>query len=223
MPRMVRLGLGLCAVLMLLGCEGSSSSHPRSTLDQELFGPASVRIHPTFTQVRDWTGHGKPDGIEATLEIQDRFGEPTRATGRAMFELFDYRKDSPQVRGPRIGGPWIVHLNTLGEQQDHWNPALRAYTFQLPFPNPDKGRYYVLTVQFDLNATASLSQPAVATTTAAAVTTTTAATEPVTRPETAPATQPGGRLFDQLIIEPQGEEKGHGPKYHAPTGAPGGR
>ncbi|HEY2588515.1 MAG TPA: hypothetical protein VGI81_22430, partial [Tepidisphaeraceae bacterium] len=77
---MVRFGLALGAVLMLLGC-GESSPYPRSPLDQQMFGPASVRIHPTFTQVRDWSGHGKPDGIEATLEIQDQFGEPTRATG----------------------------------------------------------------------------------------------------------------------------------------------
>jgi hypothetical protein len=219
MPRMVRFGLAIGAMVMLLGCEGSSS-RPRSALDQQMFGPASVRIHPTFTQVRDWSGHGKPDGIEATLEIQDQFGEPTRATGRAMFELFGYRKDSPQVRGLRIGGPWIYYLNTRIQQQDHWNPALRSYTFQLPFPKAQKGQYYVLTVQFDLNATASLSQTAVA-----LAPTTGAATEPTTWPATqpampAPATQPGGRLFDQLIIEPQGEEKGNGPKYRAPTGAP---
>ena len=183
-------------LLMLAGCEGSAS-HPRSALDDRLFGPASVRIHPTFTQVRDWTGDKKPDGIEATLEIQDQFGEPTRSTGRIMFELFDYRKDSPQIRGGRIGGPWIAELNTKAQQQEHWNPALRAYTFQLAFPQVTIGRYYVLTVQVDLNNTAALTQPS-----------------------SAPSTAPAGRLFDQLIIEPQGEETGHGPKYHAATGTP---
>jgi hypothetical protein len=221
MPRMVRFGLAACAVLMLLGC-GESSSYPRSALDQRMFGPASVRIHPTFTQVRDWSGHGKPDGIEATLEIEDQFGEPTRATGRAMFELFNYRKNSPDVRGGRIGGPWIFYLNTRGQQQEHWNPALRAYTFQLPFPQASKGEYYVLTVQFDLNATASLSQPAAPSTTEPASTepTTEPAGRPVTQAALVPATQPGGRLFDQLIIEPQTQEPGHGTKYRAPTGAP---
>jgi hypothetical protein len=55
----------------------------------------------------------------------------------------------------------------------------------------------VLTVQFDLNNTAV-----------------------VTQPSSVPSTTPAGRLFDQLIVEPQGEEKGHGPKYHAATGTP---
>jgi hypothetical protein len=221
MPRMVRFGVAVCAIWMLLGCEGGSSSYPRSTLDQQMFGPASVRIHPTFTQVRDWSGHGKPDGIEATLEIEDQFGEPTRATGRAMFELFGYRKNMPNVRGGRIGGPWTFSLNTRSQQQDHWNPALRSYTFQLPFPQASKGEYYVLTVQFDLNATASLSQhPPIPSTEPTTEPTGEPSTQPGLPMAPMPATQPGGRLFDQLIIEPQAEEKGHGPKYRAPTGGP---
>ena len=200
MPRMLRFGVAVCMVAFACGCEGSGG-HPRSALDQQMFGPASVRIHPTFTQVRDWNGDGKPDGIEATLEIQDPFGEPTRATGRAMFELYEYRKNSPQVRGQRIGGPWIASLDSRPDQQEHWNPALRSYTFQLHFPNAQLDRYYVLTVQFDLNSTAAMTQPA-------------------SEPSAGHAVH-GGRLFDQLIIEPQNEEKGHGPKYRAPTGAPG--
>jgi hypothetical protein len=163
-----------------------------------MFGPVSVRIHPTFTQIRDLTGHGKPDGIEATLEIQDQFGEPTRSTGRAMFELFGYRKDSAYFRAGRIAGPWIAFLNTKAEQVEHWNPALRAYTFQLHFPTISVDDYYVLTVQFDLNNANSRTQPA-----------------------TSPTSGPAGRLFDQLIIEPKSEEKAHGPKYRAPVATPG--
>ena len=193
---MARFAVACCVLLMLVGCEGASS-YPRSDLDQRMFGPASVRIHPTFTQVRDWTGDKKPDGVEATLEMQDQFGEPTRSTGRVMFELFDYRRDSPDVRGGRLAGPWIAELNTKAQQQEHWNPALRAYTFQLAYPAVDPNHYYVLTAQFDLNSTAALTQPS-----------------------TVPSSGPSGRLFDQLIIEPQNMEKVRPPKEHAPTGTP---
>jgi hypothetical protein len=114
-----------------------------------------------------------------------------------MFELYDYVRNSPGFRGGRISGPWIIELNTRGEQQAHWNPALRAYTFQLPYPQVDANRYYVLTVQYDLNSTAALTQPA-----------------------SGPSTTPSGRLFDQLIIEPENEQqRSRGPKQHAPTGA----
>ena len=195
---MLRLALAATFAILTFGCEGAGS-HPRSALDQKMFGPASVRIHPTFTQVRDWTGNGKPDGIEATLEIQDQFGEPTRSTGRAMFELFDYRKDTPKVRGRRIAGPWIASLDSKADQQEHWNSALRAYTFQLHFPKVVRNEYYVLTVQFDLNSTTSETQPA------------------TTTPSSSASI---GRLFDQLIIEPQDEEKKRG-HYRAPTQTPG--
>lgn len=197
----MRCGVVLIALLLLVGCD--SQPVPRSDLDQRMFGPASVRIHPTFTVVRDWTGDGKPDGIEATLEIEDQFGDPTRSTGRAMFELYDYHKDSPEVRGRRIGGPWIIYLNTRGQQEDHWNAALRAYTFQLPYAQVSTSRYYVLTVQFDLNSELTTTQPT---------------TGPTSTP-TAGAQR--GRLFDRLIIEPEGEEAGRGGRHRASSRTPG--
>jgi hypothetical protein len=192
---MLRSLVLLSLAMVVCGCEGTS--HPRSELDQRMFGPASVRIHPTFTQFRDMGGAGKPDGIEATLEVEDPFGEPTRSTGRAMFELYEYVKNSPRIRGERLAGPWIAPLDTRAEQQEHWNPALRAYTFELHYPKIDPNRYYVLTVQFDLNNAGATSQP----------TTRSAMDRP-------------GRLFDQLIIAPQNEANVHGKKYHAPPGSP---
>ena len=183
------------AVLVLAA--GCANPHPRSGLDQQMFGPASIRLHPTFTQVRNWTGGTKPDGVEATLEIDDQFGEPTRATGRVMFELYNYAAEyTDTVRGRRIGGPWIAELNTRDQQQEHWNSALRSYTFQLHLPEVTKDRYYVLTAQFDLNGQAATSEPA------------------------SPTSRPAGRLFSQLIIPPEteGKQRVH---YHAPTRTPG--
>jgi hypothetical protein len=202
---MWRLVLGLLLAGGAWGC-GEKGPISRSVLDQQMFGPTAIRIHPTFTQVRALSGGTKPDGIEATLEVQDQFGEPTRATGQVIFELYSYRKDTPDVKGRRLSQPWIALLNTRDEQQEHWNSALRAYTFQLHFPQISNNEYYVLTAQFDLNGgAAAAGMPR---------------TMPTTMPSSAPGTQSAGRLFDQLIIEPQGEEKVHG-KYRAPTRTPG--
>src|SRR4051794_16716923 len=96
--------LPLLILLVSGGC--TANTPPRG----DMFGPASVRIHPTFTQWKDWSGDGKPDGIEVSLEMLDQFGEPTRATGRVMFEIYEYRPESPDVRGKRSGGPWIIPL-----------------------------------------------------------------------------------------------------------------
>jgi hypothetical protein len=143
----------LCAtVLTLLGAllaACSSGPRPRTAEEAKLFGPKSLRVHPTFTRVKDWTGDGRPDGIEAVVELQDEFGEPTRATGSVMFELYQYRPTHPDVRGRRIPEVWVWPLARRNEQVAHWSRALRAYSFKIPL---DPGRTpLVLEATFNLS------------------------------------------------------------------------
>src|SRR3954453_20792670 len=125
---LVRLALPLAAMLALCtafaGCQELSSKD--KPVRDEMFAPASIRIHPTFTQFKDWTGDGQPDGIEALIEVQDSFGEPTRAKGSVMFELDAYRPQNPEQRGARVAGPWRMDVRSMGEQQETWNRATRA-------------------------------------------------------------------------------------------------
>lgn len=153
----------LFSSLLLCGC-ASPRPYPREGDDSHLFGPVSMRIHPTFTQLKSWTGGKKPDGIEAVVELVDQFGDPTRASGRVMFELYTYRDAMPDRRGKRLASPWIASLAGKKEQAAHWSSAVRGYSFQLNDPDIQADRRYVLTAQFDLKR---------------------------------------GRLFDQLVIEPE--------------------
>src|SRR3954470_11211045 len=125
------------------GCQ-SDAPFARSEADTQLFGPVSMRLHPIFTQVKDWTGDNKPDGIEALIELQDQFGDPTKATGRIVFELYDYQAFDPERRGERVVDPWIGYLETLDEQRDHWNRTSRTYTFQLQYDQILPSKTYVL-------------------------------------------------------------------------------
>jgi hypothetical protein len=145
--RLTILALGIA--LLAAGCSSyidasSSTVNPRS-----MFDPVAMRIHPIFTQIKDWTGDGKPDGIEALIEFQDQFGDPTKASGRIVFELFDYRRNDPDPRGQRIVNPWIGQLATTDQQAAHWNRTSRTYSFQLASPNIAPDHYYVLTAVFD--------------------------------------------------------------------------
>jgi hypothetical protein len=114
-----------------------------------MFAPVSMRIHPIFTRVRDWSGDGKPDGIEALLEFQDQFSDPDKAMGRVIFELYAYRPGYPDPRGDRLANPWIGSLMTLGQQREHWNRTSRTYSFQLAYPAISPKRNYVLTAIFE--------------------------------------------------------------------------
>lgn len=117
-----------------------------------MFGAASMRIHPTFTQVKDWTGDGKPDGVEAVVEFEDQFDEPTRAAGTVRFELSAYREADPQRAGRQVTNPWTFSLNTSEEQTAHWNAAVRGYSFQLPYSQINGNHTYVLSAQVDMSS-----------------------------------------------------------------------
>lgn len=144
---MTRCLAATLALLLLAGCQ-SSAPRPRDTAACEMFAPTSMRIHPIFTRVRDWTGDGKPDGIEALLEFQDQFSDPTKAMGTVIFELYDYRRGDPDPRGNRLANPWIGSLMTLGDQREHWNRTSRTYSFELAYPAVSLNQNYVLTAIF---------------------------------------------------------------------------
>jgi hypothetical protein len=137
-------------ILLLVGCQSSKPS-ARDQTDVALFGPAAMRIHPIFTQIKDWTGDDKPDGVEALVELQDQFGDPTKASGRVIFELYEYRPYDPDPRGQRVVNPWIGDLSTLEAQRDRWNRPSRTYSFQLAYDQVRADRPYVLTATFELS------------------------------------------------------------------------
>src|SRR5205085_5263493 len=126
--------------------------------DAALFAPASMRIHPIFSGIKDWTGDGVPDGIEALLEFQDQFGDPTKAAGTVVFELFTYRPYHPDPRGPRVLNPWIGSLQSLSDQQARWNRTSRTYSFQLEYPQIKREVSYVLAATFDTGTTRFFDQ-----------------------------------------------------------------
>jgi hypothetical protein len=154
-----RVCLATLSMILIAGCGSSPTAPvPRSANDAALFAPISMRIHPIFTQVKDWTGDGRPDGVEALLEFQDQFGDPTKAAGTAVFELYDYRKANVDPRGERVVNPWVGSLQTLPEQQARWNRTSRTYYFQLEYPGIRTDRNYVLTATFNTGATRFFDQ-----------------------------------------------------------------
>lgn len=145
----MRNGLLLFIVALLTGCQGSPDPTPRSTAETALFGPMAMRIHPIFTRVKDWSGDDNPDGVEALIELQDQFGDPTKSAGRVIFELYSFQKYDPQRKGERLCNPWIGALLTMEEQRDRWNRTSRTYSFPLAYDGISAEETYVLTAQFE--------------------------------------------------------------------------
>jgi hypothetical protein len=154
MPRTL-FSLLLAVTTLLSGCGHGPA--PRTSDEQAMFGTVSFRIHPTFTQIKEWSGHGKPDGIEAVVEFQDQFNDPTRAAGSLRFELYSFRSEEPDHRGSRLA-MWSTSLNAHDDQTAHWDAAARGYSFQLGFDKIHPDQSYVLTAQFDRNGTRLFNQ-----------------------------------------------------------------
>jgi hypothetical protein len=145
---MSRSVLAIAIVLSAVSCN-SGDPYPRGQADEVLFGPAAMRIHPIFSQQSDWTGDGRLDGIEALIELQDQFGDPTKASGRVVFELYDYRPYNPDPRGERLAF-WNGQLASAADQAERWNRTSRTYSFQLAYEPIRPDRTYVLAATFEL-------------------------------------------------------------------------
>ncbi len=148
MNRLPLVGISLL-LTGLLGCGGQLVS--RSSAPVLLFDARAMRIHPIFTQVKDWTGDNKPDGLEALIEFEDQFDDSTKAAGRVIFELFEYRKTSPESRGRRVAGPWVASIQSTDEQRQRWSRTTQSYSFQLNDPGIRDDQSYVLSAIFELS------------------------------------------------------------------------
>jgi hypothetical protein len=138
----------LALLLPILSCCSSQAiPEPQTVEEQQLFGPVSMTLD-TFSKVRDWNGNGIPDGVEALVEFDDRFGDRSKAAGIILFELFAYRPQFPDPRGARLANPWTASLATYDEQKAHWEAASGAYMFRLALPGLSWTKSYVLTATF---------------------------------------------------------------------------
>ena len=179
-----------CAIvnLALVGGCGPSRA-PRTADEQALFGAVSFRIHPAFTQIKEWSDAHKPDGIEAVLEFQDQFNDPTRAAGDVRFELYNFHPADPDHRGHRLA-IWSATLSGRDDQIGHWDPAARGYSFQLAYPTIRVDHAYVLTAQFDRGSTRLFDQL-------------------IIEPTSSPTTKQG-RHADRRIKHAPADAPGHG-------------
>lgn len=143
----------LLAMLALLVAGCASKPIERDNIECAMFGPQRMRIHPIFTQLKSFqpgaAADARPEGIEAEIEFQDQFGDPTKAAGKIMFELYGYLEARPDPRTDRLMNPWVGSLLTLQDQREHWNRTSRTYTFQLQVPSVSARRDYVLTAMFE--------------------------------------------------------------------------
>jgi hypothetical protein len=134
-----------------LGCQAGPKPYKPTPDDAAMLGPVSMRIHPIFTRFQSWSGDVAPEGIEVLIEVQDQFGDPVKARGKVIFELYEFQKFDAQRKGERVCNQWVGSLLSVDDQRARWNRTSRTYAFRLTCDQMRFDRPYVLTAQFLLD------------------------------------------------------------------------
>lgn len=144
----------LLSALLLAGCQPPPPKLTGSGMD--MFAPASLRLHqfsrllnplPPATATAPATAPVPPPItlpaviLEARIELQDQFQEPTKSPGTIQLELFD---QPPLTHKGALLQAWTLSLNTPEDNRDHWDRTTRMYVFKLPLTQPPPKRDHVL-------------------------------------------------------------------------------
>jgi len=142
----------LASIVSSAGCAGPQG--PEYTVEErhqllstimadkiELVGP--------LTQPVSFDDDAIPDGLEAVLVARDKQGEPTKISGRLVFELYAYRPAAADPRGAQIQ-TWELALASEKDQETYWNHTTLMYEFklQVDLAVMPQGRKFVLLARY---------------------------------------------------------------------------
>lgn len=154
-PTMIKNVLLITLVTNLVALAGCQRGQVSETLDgpttEELiafYSPQSIKILP-FTKPRSFDDDAIPDGIGVSLRPLDGAGDPVKAYGAFIFELYTLRSAAGNRRGTLLQ-TWHQEINDLESQKQFWERVTSTYEFHLSWEgmpiSPQKK--YILTASF---------------------------------------------------------------------------
>lgn len=151
-PAVLTVGFLLLSLASVGGCRrGQLTAAAEEPTAEEMVGyysPRSIKLLP-FTKPRSFDNDLIPDGIGVSLRTLDAAGDPVKAYGSFLFELYHYRTASQDHRGKLIQ-TWTQPVRNLEDQDRFWERVTDTYEFQLswegnPIPTQEK---FVLAASF---------------------------------------------------------------------------
>jgi hypothetical protein len=108
---------------------GPSAEGPTAQDLVKYYSPASIKILP-FTKPRSFDNDAIPDGVGVSLRTLDSAGDPVKAYGTFIFELYGYKQGIGNHRGELVQ-TWTQPVNSLKDQKKFWERVTSTYEFQL--------------------------------------------------------------------------------------------
>jgi len=146
---MSRLLAGAVLSAIQFACQrGTISPSPDGPTTEELvryYSPARIQILP-FTKPRSFDDDLVPDGIAVSLRPLDLTGDPVKAYGTFIFELYAYKPGLSSHHGELVQS-WTQPLRGIEDQKQFWERVTATYEFQLSWegrPIPPQKRYVLV-------------------------------------------------------------------------------
>lgn len=140
---------GVVVVLFLSGCSrGRIDAPTEGPTEAELvkfYSPARIKILP-FTKPRSFDDDLIPDGIAVSLRPLDSGGDPVKAYGTFIFELYTYKPGLASRRGELLQS-WTQVVRDAADQKRFWERVTSTYEFQLSWEGrviPAQKRYILI-------------------------------------------------------------------------------
>ncbi len=127
---------------------GATGDGPTAEELVSFYSPRSIKVLP-FTKPRSFDDDAIPDGIGVSLRPLDGAGDPVKAYGTFMFELFARRPASGNHRGELLQA-WTQPVASPDDQKQFWERVTSTYEFQLSWegkPLPPQ-QHYILAASF---------------------------------------------------------------------------
>ena len=161
---MNRAGLGCCAAVMLAGgCTLAPKPGGGASTPTALPADGSVQyvnpFEPTRLHVHGLTELAIVNGaprIDAHIELFDAFGQPVKALGSCIFQIYAGTSASGE-QGQQLER-WVVDLTDPATNAAAYDRVTRTYRVALTeAPSPESTRGYMLDVQFRSISGATIS------------------------------------------------------------------
>jgi hypothetical protein len=132
-----------------VGCDrgrvSESSEGPSTEELVSYYSPQSIKILP-FTKARSFDEDAIPDGLGVSIRTLDAAGDPVKAYGTFVFELYGYRPGVSDHRGELLH-TWTQPITSPKDQKQYWERVTTTYEFQLSWEGQpiEPQKKYILT------------------------------------------------------------------------------
>lgn len=149
--------VAICSFLILASCMtacqrgriGEEGDAPSVEDLVSFYSPRSIKVLP-FTKPRSFDDDAIPDGIGVSLRPLDQAGDPVKAYGTFLFELYAFQNAIGGHKGELLQ-TWNQPILSAADQKQFWERVTSTYEFQLSWegkPLPPQMKY-ILVASFE--------------------------------------------------------------------------